>query len=89
MNHEHDVSQDDGKLEGRYANYFKVGYNAVEFVLDFGQFYPDDETAQLHTRIVTTPTYAKTLSETLQASLAQYTDHYGMISETNEKKSRK
>jgi len=26
-----------GELEGRYANYFQVGHNAVEFVLDFGQ----------------------------------------------------
>ncbi len=30
-----------GSLEGRYANYFKVGYNAFEFLLDFGQFYPE------------------------------------------------
>jgi hypothetical protein len=40
-------------LEGKYANYFKVGYNAFEFVIDFGQCYSDDEEAQLHTRIIT------------------------------------
>ena len=87
MNHEHDVSQDDGKLQGRYANYFKVGYNAFEFVLDFGQFYADDEAAQLHTRIITTPSYAKFLLETFQESIAQYEQSYGMITRNDEKKS--
>ncbi len=26
-------------LEGRYANYFEIGHNAFEFVLDLGQLY--------------------------------------------------
>ena len=30
-------------LQGRYANYFKVGHNAFEFVFDLGQYYGDDE----------------------------------------------
>jgi hypothetical protein len=89
MNHEFEESQADNKLEGRYANYFKVGYNAFEFVIEFGQSYNADEEAQIHTRIVTSPVYAKTLSETLQASLAQYADYYGVIYKTNEKQNRK
>lgn len=28
-------SQGSRKLEARYSNYFKVGHNAFEFVLDF------------------------------------------------------
>jgi hypothetical protein len=59
-------------LEGKYVNYFKVGHNAFEFVLDFGQSYLENEAPQIHTRIVTSPAYAKALLETLRESLAQY-----------------
>ena len=61
MNHKREIPQDTGKLEGRYANYFKVGHNAFEFVLDAGQFYPQSEEAQLHTRIITSSIYAQGL----------------------------
>lgn len=82
MIHEHEGtagSEENGGLEGRYANYFKVGYNAVEFLLDFGQFYPEGETARLHTRIVTSPAYAKALLETLRASLDRYEQTFGPV----------
>jgi hypothetical protein len=59
-------------LEGKYVNYFKVGHNAFEFVLDFGQSYLENEDPQIHTRIVTSPAYAKALLDTLRESLAQY-----------------
>ncbi len=29
--------QESAELEGRYANSFKVGQNAFEFIIDFGQ----------------------------------------------------
>jgi hypothetical protein len=41
MSDEHQECQDANPLEGEYANYFKVGYNAFEFILDFGQFYSE------------------------------------------------
>jgi len=68
-----------GKLEGRYANYFKVGHNALEFVLDFGQFYPGSEKAELCTRIVTNPVYAKAFLETLKESIKQYEKTHDII----------
>lgn len=70
MNHERDENW--GQLEGRYANYFKVGHNALEFVFDFGQFYIETETPHVHTRIITNPSYAKALLDTLRESVAQY-----------------
>ena len=70
-----------GLLEGRYANYFKVGYNAFEFVLDFGQFYPEGKEAQLHTRIITSPIYVKTLLELLRESIDRYEQTFGNIPE--------
>ena len=66
-------------LEGRYANYFKVGHNAFEFVLDFGQFYSERKQLLLHTRVVTTPAYAKVLSATILESLDRYEHNYGPI----------
>lgn len=68
-----------GQLGGRYANYFKVGYNAFEFLLDFGQFYPESEEAQLHTRIITTPSHAKALLATLKEAIDQYEGAFGEI----------
>jgi len=79
MNHECEDSQDRGQLEGRYANYFKVGHNAFEFLLDFGQFYPESEQTQLHTRIITSPIYAKALLEVLRESIDRYEKSYGAI----------
>ena len=59
-------------LEGKYVNYFEVGHNAFEFILDFGQSYAGNQEAQLHTRIVTSPAYAKAFLETLRESIEQY-----------------
>jgi hypothetical protein len=73
--------QDAGHLEGRYANYFEVGYNAFEFLLDFGQHYHGYNLAKTHTRIITSPGYAKALVETIQNSIAQFELKFGPIKE--------
>lgn len=64
---------------GRYANYFAVGHNEWEFLLDFGQFYPGSDGARVHTRIITGPTYAKALLRTLLDSLETYERTFGAI----------
>jgi hypothetical protein len=69
------------KIEGRYANYFKVGHNAFEFLLDFGQHYSENEEAELYIRIITSPCYAKELLETLKVSIEQYEKNFGIIKE--------
>lgn len=79
MNHKRELSQDTRKLEGRYANYFKIGHNAFEFVLDAGQFYPESEEAELCARIITPPIYAKTLLKTLQGAIEHYEQTFGVI----------
>jgi hypothetical protein len=68
-----------GKLVGKYANQFKIGHNAVEFVIDFGQYFPENEEAELCVRIITSPFYAKNFLETLQQSIHQYEDSFGPI----------
>jgi hypothetical protein len=86
MGHERQNSQDGGALEGRYANYFKVGHNAFEFLLDFGQFYPESEKAQLHSRVITSPIYAKALLETIRESINRYEQSFGPISRVSEER---
>lgn len=66
--------------QGRYANYCEIGHNAFEFLFDFGQTAPEREDALPHSRIVTSPSCAKALLETLRASIAQYEQRYGPIS---------
>jgi Protein of unknown function (DUF3467) len=62
--------------EGRYANFFRIGYNAYEFVMDFGQQYPPDP-ERIHTRIVTSTPLARNLSDTLQRSLEEHDGTFG------------
>jgi hypothetical protein len=59
------------KPEGKYANYFEVGFNAYEFVIDFGQQY-SPRAEKIHTRIVTSPMLAQSLRELLDRSLQDY-----------------
>ncbi len=86
MAHEGDSPQGPCVLEGRYANYFTVGHNAVEFLLDFGQFYPEAEHARLHTRIITSPQYAMALLETLREAIDRYEQSFGAISRASEER---
>jgi hypothetical protein len=67
------------RLEGRYANWFQIGHNAFEFLLDFGQHFPETSEMHLHTRIITSPIYAKALFEVLQTSIEQYEESHGPI----------
>ena len=60
------------QLEGRYANCFNSGFNAFEFVFEFGQYFPGAGDPHWHTRVITSPPYAKALFETIRESLTQY-----------------
>jgi hypothetical protein len=66
------------RIEGKYANYFMVGHNAYEFLIDFGQMYTEKQ-VQIHTRIVTGPPYAKELLKVLAQSIEQYQAQFGEI----------
>jgi hypothetical protein len=66
-------------IEAKYANYFQVGHNAFEFLLDCGQFYSDGRREHFHTRIVTSPRYAKELLKVLRDAVEQYEENFGPI----------
>jgi hypothetical protein len=74
----------DAGLGGRYANYFEIGHNAFEFLLDFGQQYadrsaPETRRVELHTRIIAGPVYAKVLLALLEASVTEHEQRFGVI----------
>lgn len=75
-----EVGSNEG-LAARYANYFEIGHNAAEFVLDFGQAYSQAEERQMHTRIVTSPPYAKALLRLLEKAVKGHERAYGEICE--------
>lgn len=68
----------------RYANYFEVGHNPYEFLIDFGQFRPEVSEVLLHTRIAVGPTHAKLLAEMLQGAVSKYESDNGPIAEVAE-----
>jgi len=81
MDDEKQIGQSGASPEGRYANYFKIGHNAFELIIDCGQCYAENEEPQLHTRIITSPAYGKALLKTLRDSLDEHEKHYGPVGE--------
>lgn len=71
---------DSASIEAKYANYFQIGQNPLEFIIEFGQLYSDETIPLLHTRIVTSPAYAKALLDLLLSALAEHETRYGRIS---------
>jgi Protein of unknown function (DUF3467) len=66
-----------------YVNYFEMGQNPFEFLIDFGQYHPsaaDGEGATaIHSRIAMAPPYAKMLSELLAHSIRTHEAEHGPI----------
>jgi hypothetical protein len=68
----------------RYSNYFEVGHNAYEFLIDFGQYQPETAGVLLHTRIAVGPTHAKLLATTLVRAVALHEAENGPIAEAGD-----
>ena len=63
----------------RYANYFEIGHNAFEFVVDCGQVEPDSGDILLHSRFALGPTHAKLLANLLADAVARFEADNGVI----------
>jgi hypothetical protein len=74
----HEVQSGD-EPEACYANYFHVGHNAFEVVLEFGQHYEGVNRPRMHTRIIAAPAYAKALLDLLASAIGDYEKLYGEI----------
>ena len=65
-------------VERRYANHLGIGFNRLEFLLDFAQAY--EERGELtHTRLVAAPAHMKQFAALMQVCLADYEERYGPI----------
>jgi len=61
---------------GRYANAFRVGFNAFEVVIEFGEQFSEGEGECTHTRIVTNPVFARALLDSLADALDRRSDAF-------------
>ena len=71
----------DKPLLAKYANWFNIGHDNFEFILDFGQSHDVGVEPIVHTRIVVGPAYAKLLARLLNDSLGRYEEAFWTISD--------
>ena len=64
-----------------YANYCEVGFNAYEFLIDFGQFRPEQAAIHVHSRIVSGPVQAKLFARMLAEAIARHEAEHGLIAD--------
>jgi hypothetical protein len=79
---EDDRSERHDNLQARYANFFQVGFNNWEFVIDFGYYYEGDAAPAIHSRIILAPPIAADLLELLERTVADHKRSYGPAGET-------
>jgi hypothetical protein len=68
------------KLRTYIVHLKRADHNAFEFLLDFGQFYPESTERRFHTRIVTGPVYVKTLSDSYKSPSLNMNRPLGLFS---------
>ena len=64
-----------------YANYFEVGHNAFEFLIDFGQVDPQSGDVNINSRIAVGPNHAKLFLVLLTKAMTQFESEFGIIPE--------
>lgn len=64
--------------ERHYANFLSIGFNRLEFLLDFAQAY-EGRGEITHTRLVAAPAHVKQFAQLMQGCLADYERRYGPI----------
>jgi hypothetical protein len=86
MDSESTREEGNGSDRELYSNYFRVGFNSVEFLLDFGRQFEDRE-ARLYQRIITAPAHAKEISLLLAQAVRNFETKFGSIrSEDSERR---
>ncbi len=66
-------------LIAAYANYFEVGHNAFEFLIDFGQIDPQSADININSRIAVSPTHAKLFLTLMKKAVTQFESEFGLI----------
>ena len=64
--------------ERRYANHLRVGFNRLEFLLDFAQAY-EGSGELVHAQMVAGPAHVKQFAALMQQCVSDYERQYGVI----------
>lgn len=64
--------------ERRYANHLRVGFNRLEFLLDFAQAY-EGRGEHVYAQLVAAPAHVKQFTALLQRCVSDYEQRYGPI----------
>ena len=65
--------------QGIYSNLAIVSHSPSEFVVDFTRVLPGLKKAKVYSRIVLSPTHAKSLMQTLKDNIEKYEKKFGEI----------
>lgn len=68
-------------IEGRYANFFQVAFNDVEFILEFGQEF--ELGPRIHTRVVLSPANVTAFLMLTSESWLSFGEQYGKKTRDN------
>ena len=67
------------KADGNYSNFTVISHSNAEFVIDFARIVPGVKKANIKSRVIMTPTHAKTLLYTLKENISRYESEHGEI----------
>ncbi len=73
------VQLDDDTAQGRYSNLMMLNHSETEFILDFLFVQPQQPTAKVRSRIITSPRHAKQLLMALSENVRHYERKFGTI----------
>lgn len=65
--------------EGIYSNLVLITHSPSEFVVDFARLLPGVRKAKVYSRIVMTPSHARSLLDTLEKNIRLYEEKNGKI----------
>lgn len=65
--------------ERRYINHLRVGFNRLEFLLDFAQAYDDGVGELVHTQLVAAPAKVKAFARLMQGCIDDFEARFGAI----------
>ncbi len=75
------IKIDDATMKGAHANAMGVSHSKEEFVLDFMNIYPWQQTGVVTSRVITSPGHVKRIYKALEDNIKKYEEKFGKIEE--------
>ncbi|MCB1060402.1 MAG: DUF3467 domain-containing protein [Calditrichaeota bacterium] len=77
--HQINVSLDEKVAEGIYSNLALISHSPAEFFIDFARMVPGTPKANVHARIIMTPSHCKFLLNALKENIERFEKQFGEI----------